>query len=276
MAEKRRWTPRWFGVFAIACVFYLLAPGAKWGACQSMPGTSTGGASAQGPEQRWWRLVPQGLLPEPASASRRQLLAERGKYFDTRSGLRWPLDRPPKNAIIPVISPPGVICKDADSPPFFANEAVVVATVKSHQVYLSPSHRSMYTSLRLAVEQVLEPGPSGVKSGQDVDQLLQGGTARLPSGRVISYGIIYGPAFKDYQEKPGHRYLLFLRYVSAGDFFVEKGAWELRGGRAVPMTSCDVAAAQEGRAHYAFMGEADFLAAMRQAIQKHREGSPKR
>jgi hypothetical protein len=236
---------------------------------------STGGTSAQELAQQWWRFVPEKIPPEPASASRRRLLAERGAYFDTRDGSSRSVDQPSDSQFSAVISEPGVVCEGGDNPPFFANEAVVVATFASYQVYLSLSRRSMYTSVRLAVEQVLEPGPSDVRAGEEIDQLLPGGTARLPSGHVRSYGIIYGPAFKDYEEKPGHRYLLFLKYVSDGNFFVEKGAWELRGGSAVPVAICDVAAAREGRSRYTGMSEAEFLAAMREAIQKHREGSPK-
>jgi len=45
---------------------------------------------------------------------------------------------------------------------------------------------------------------------------------------------------------PGHRYLLFLRYVADGDFYLMGKSVELAGGRAVPNSREDVEKAENG------------------------------
>jgi hypothetical protein len=65
-------------------------------------------------------------------------------------------------------------CTDSDNPPFFKDEPIVVATFKSYQVYLTPSHRNIYTRIKLAVGQASEADPSDVKTRQEIDSLKEG------------------------------------------------------------------------------------------------------
>lgn len=255
-------------VLAAACALFLVGPCAKLGISQSGPGGWTNENPLHTSVERWWRLVPQAPPQEPSSPRDKETLDSRGKYFDQNYGAPWPLDRPPKGQLSGSIQDDSLFCSDSDEPPIFSNEAVVVATFESYQVYLTPSHLSIYTRARLSVDQVLLPGPSGVKPGERIDQLLPGGTLRLPGGSVLSYMVVSRRMYKKFTEKPGHRYLMFLQYFRDGNFFTDKGVWELRNGFAIPISYCYVVAAREGRAHYAGMTEADFLEAMREAVQK--------
>jgi hypothetical protein len=121
------------------------------------PGARSSGAGQGHPELRHdaWRYVPQTLLPAPRDPEQIRILNERGKFFDQFSNTRVPLDQP---------QPPGGRSgyTDPDQPeiPFFENEAIIVGTFESHQVYLTPSHLSIYTDVKVLVEQALKPGPT--------------------------------------------------------------------------------------------------------------------
>lgn len=234
------------------------------------PQTSAETISQKVPTTKWWRSIPRTAFPEPTDPSELRLLELRGRYFDSAIGEPWPLDNPPLGIGSGSSSGscgPG----ETDAPPFFQDEAIVVGTFKDFRVHLSPTHRSIYTRITLVLDQVLDPGPSGVKAGQEADYLIPGGTVRLDNGSVLSHRILQTD--RKYSIEPGHRYLFFLQFRPEGNFFVGRGDWELRDGWAIPKNSCYVAPVREGRSHYAGMSEAQFLDAIDEAIQKHQQGA---
>jgi hypothetical protein len=65
-----------------------------------------------------------------------------------------------------------------------------------------------------------------------------------------------------------HKYVLFLSYDARGVWFRTVKCWELLDGIAVPTEPHDVATAQAGRSLFAGMNEANFISAVRDAIQR--------
>jgi hypothetical protein len=212
-----------------------------------------------------WQLVPQALLPPPTDPQQINILKERGYMFDLFSPTHVPLDQPqPKNW-------GRSFSWDFNQPeiPFFKNEAIVVGTFKSHQVYLSPPHLSIYTDARISVEQALEPGPSNVSPGQTIDLLMPGGSVLLGDGRVIPSDSPY--ELSPYLIQPNHRYVFFLRYYSEGDNFIDKKDWELVNGVAVANHRVEVDRARRGQSDYSGLPESSFLEKLRKAIQDQQQ-----
>jgi hypothetical protein len=212
-----------------------------------------------------WRSIPKPLQPPPSDLKQTAILIDRAQYFDVSSVSGVPLDQP---------QPPreggssGSFVRE-DEFPFFPNEAIVVGSFEDYQVYLTPSRLSIFTDLKLSVEQVFEPGPIGISQGQTIDLLIGGGTVLLPDGRTIS-DHAYDPT-GNYSLQPGHRYVFFLEYRSHGEFFRDHKDWELVNGISVPNRLDEAIRAREGRARYSGLGEDAFIEALRKAILQYNQ-----
>ena len=190
---------------------------------------------------RCLEATPKPLLPPPSDPKQIAILNDRAKYFDVSNVSGVPLDQPqPAHEG----GSSGSFLRE-DELPFFPNEAIVVGRFEDYQVYLTPSRLSVYTGLRLSVEQVLKAGSTGITPGQTIDLLVGGGTVLLADGRTIS-DHAYDPS-GDYSVQPGHRYVFFLEYRSQGEFFRDHKDWELIDGVAVPNRLDEAIRAQEGQ-----------------------------
>jgi hypothetical protein len=119
--------------------------------------------------------------------------------------------------------------------PIERSDLVAVASVVSYQPCLNENGSDIFTELTLCVERVLARKHS-VPAAQGHKIILQrpGGALRLRSGGVIRKRCV------DIGEspRPGHRYLLFLRYHAAAQVFSIVGGvsgYELRETRAIPL-----------------------------------------
>jgi hypothetical protein len=230
------------------------------------PSTQPPGTGQAQPEPRHdaWRWVPQALLPAPTDPQQIRTLNERGAIFDKFSLTHVPLDQP---------QPPGGRSgyADPDQPeiPSFENEAIIVGTFEGHQVYLTPSHLSIYTDVKVLVEQVLQPGPTTVLPGQTIDVLLEDGVVRMDDGRTIEPSLPFLGG--EYSIQPNHRYVFFLDYQTKGECFFDQKDWELVNGVAVPNCSVEVNRAREGQSEYSGLSESAFLEKLSEAILKHEE-----
>lgn len=173
----------------------------------------------------FWREIPEA----PTVTANAAIAAARGAWFDANWGAPWPLDNVPKSVehadghVVIGSGMPG--CPFAQSKiPLYPNEIVVEATFKKWSVFLSPSHRSIYTQIEYEVDHVLVPPlPTVWRSpGQLVNVLYPGGTVRLSDGRVINSWIPSSPQQQSRFPMPGGEYVLFLQYVSA----LGSGYWE--------------------------------------------------
>jgi hypothetical protein len=153
--------------------------------------------------------------------------------------------------------------------PFVSGEAIAVANFQSYQAYLTPSHRSIYTIVKLQIEQVLSTGEQVLNAGQVIDLMMSGGTLRLRDGRVVTYGILPEDAL--YCIQPGHRYLLLLKFNKELDTFRrdESIFWDVTSGAAIPSpTARNIS---EGQTVLAGLPEKRFLELVRQAIDQHKQ-----
>jgi hypothetical protein len=218
------------------------------------------------PRHDAWQMVPQTLLPPPTDPQQIRILNRRGADFDEFSSTHVPLDQPqPRNW--GRCSSSFVLSQDEI--PFLKNEAIIVGVFKSHQVYLSPSHLSIYTDEKLSVEQVLEPGPTKLSTGQSIDLLMTGGSVLLGDGRIIPSDSPY--ELRQYVIQPNHKYVFFLYYDSYGDYFSHGASWELVNGIAVPYGPAEVERARRGESHYSGLPESIFLEKLRKAILEHEQ-----
>jgi hypothetical protein len=95
-----------------------------------------------------------------------------------------------------------------DPMPFSQSDAVVVGTIKDGQAYLSNDKRDIYSEFGTTIQEVIKtPTAPYLRLDDTITIERQGGTVRLPSGKVLIR------AWKD-NSMPlvGKRYLLFLRY----------------------------------------------------------------
>lgn len=208
-------------VFCLVGTVQVLAQGAL--------GTQAVAASARqrAKESFWWE-VPK----PPAAPANAHLAVVRGAYFDKHMGASRPLDEGPRQRVARF--PGGFLGPAPKSKiPLYSGEIIVEATFRNWTVYLTPSHRSIYTQLEYGIDHVVEPGPTTVQVGQDIGVLYPGGTIRLSDGRIISWWLpLYGVAQKEHP-RPGHQYVLFLQYNRTLEGYSEYAHIEVRDQQVV-------------------------------------------
>jgi hypothetical protein len=194
-------------------------------------------------------IAAQGQNRDPASAKRSR--------FDTRpsgpaSGIF--VDRAP--------FPPNTRPEDFQFP-VAGSDAIFLGSVTRVQPYLSEDGTNLYTEFTISVEEPFKDSAGlSLKRNSVVTLFRIGGSIRLPSGKVVRtevHGLGDPPA-------AGHRYVCFLNYDARGYWFRIDKLWELRNGVAAPLDPIDEGLAQAGRSQFAGMSEADFLAAVRDAV----------
>jgi hypothetical protein len=177
--------------------------------------------------------------------------------MDRLYGARRPLDEDPNQRPLGEISRVGF-----PEIPDFGPLTVLVGTFSDYDVVFSESRLSIYTEQHVTVERILTPDRPNVWPGNIVTILEEGGAA-LRGARTIRY--LIDPRSGVLELK--HRYLLFLQYFSAGDFFVVVKSWELVDGKAMPCWREDVDLAMRGQSRYAGMEEEPFIQLVEQTIQ---------
>lgn len=213
-----------------------------------------------------WRLVPQDILPEPTDPREKELFDIRAREADQTNMYGGPLDEPQPDG-----SNHGESFSNGAEPeiPIRAGEPIVVATFESFKTYLTPSHQSIFTIVKLRVDQVLEPGEQGLSAGQDIDLMMSGGTVRSSDGRVITYRVRYEDA--PYSIQPDRRYLFLLSCDEHSNTCGYRKTWDLTTGIAVPNSLDDVIRVRQGKSVTAGLTEDQLLDAVRQAIQQRKQ-----
>jgi hypothetical protein len=165
----------------------------------------------------YWRRQPQPVLSASADAVSRTIRAARNKAFDHIYG-------PP---------PKGWVTSGPDVAPIFQEipaskgETVALVHFADYTTILSASRKSVYTEVRMDVEQVLQDPSGTVRPGKALTVVLGGGSLRLPSGKIVRRDLDQG---SETGLQPGHRYLAFLFYSkNGGDYFECVKSWDLSG-----------------------------------------------
>jgi hypothetical protein len=191
-----------------------------------------------------WRRIPQQLRAPDGDTVAADVRAARDEFFDRVIGALPPGQGSSwdKGAIFEEI-------------PVLKSITIAVVRFESYTTIQSASKRSIYTEVKMQVEQALRDPSTIIRPGQSITVILGGGSLRLPSGRVIQRDLDLG----DYGIEPGHRYLAFLAYERAGTYFSWLKSWDLTSGLAVPTEPFDVQKAHSGMSRFAGMPEDKFI-----------------
>jgi hypothetical protein len=197
-----------------------------------------------------WREKPQPLQTAKTDTVSPATRAARDKFFDRLYG---PL-------------PKGTFSDGPDVGPIFqdipTDKSLTAAVVQfaDYTTIRSARRRSIYTEVRMNVEQVLRDPLGTVQPGTALTVILGGGSLRLPSGQIMRENLNQG---SESGIQPGYRYLAFLYHYSAGDYFDCVKTWDLSSGVAVPTYPFDKLNAVNGTSRFAGMPEGQFIDAVR-------------
>jgi hypothetical protein len=130
------------------------------------------------------------------------------------------------------------------------NQVVLMGEFRDFDVVLTSSRRSIYTEMHIFVERVLRD-TTPVRAGQTITVFSRGGLIIANDGQVLRDNII--PL--SFVIQPRHRYVMFLRYYSEGDFYSLQKTIELRDGKALPNSLPDVNRSEKGEWPYLNLDE---------------------
>ncbi|HWW74183.1 MAG TPA: hypothetical protein VNZ44_02235, partial [Pyrinomonadaceae bacterium] len=154
---------------------------------------------------------------------------------------------------------------DFDIPALPAAQSAVILTggVTGARAHLSNDKTGIYSEFPVTVEEVLKNGTSApLKAGSRVFVERLGGAIRYPNGKKFTYRIAgYG------MPRVGARYVFFLKSVGEEDSFEVITAYELQGGRVLPLDDSDKFEPYTGMEQVTFFGQ------LKNAIAGKHEGS---
>lgn len=142
--------------------------------------------------------------------------------------------------------------------PVSQSEAILVGSVVDAQAYLSNDKTGVYSEFNVAIEEALKnsaSAPLAVKSIVSMER--EGGAVRFPSKGKYLYRIS-GQGMP----RVGKRYVFFLKASEPPQTFEIITAYELRGGKVIPLDS-----SQQFDA-YKNVEEAVFLDGLRNAVER--------
>jgi hypothetical protein len=170
-----------------------------------------------------WQFTARTPLPMPAAEPERTFRLAREAYAD-KSGTQSPLDELQEKGF----GWGGISCsgRPLGAPADAAGDTILVGTFRDYDVVFTSARTSIYTEIHIEVEQVMSAGGL-LAAGDHITILRLGGTIFAPRGRVLRYGL--HPLSSDI--RPQQRYLLFLRYVAAGNYYSHRNWTELPDGQ---------------------------------------------
>jgi hypothetical protein len=204
------------------------------------------------------QIEPQPLAPAPATAAGKAI---RGKVSTRFNGTSGPaLDSseaagyppPPPNIALSVPMPPL---------PFGRSSIAILGEVVKTQPYLSEDKRQLYTEFTVRVNEVFWTSSGfAVNGGDTVLIVREGGSLRLPDGRVVTR-VLRG---RGNALQGARKYVLFLGDTPGIARYYVETAYELHSGRVIPTeVHCSLQEANDLSAK----GEQGFLATVRAAIR---------
>ena len=220
-----------------------------WAAAIVIGGASLASGQIQTTTQDW-REQPQ---PNTHSGVPAQVRSARDRFFDRLYG--------PQAGVFSNGPDAGSVLQEIPT-----TKTLTIAPIRfaGYSVVESASGNSVYTEVRVSVEQVLQDPSGQAHAGQTATVILGGGSVTLASGEIVRRDL-----GQDMQcgLTPGHRYVAFLAYGGKdADFFECVKTWELKNGKVTPTYPFDVLNANSGISRFAGMAEPRFLDAVRKAL----------
>jgi hypothetical protein len=192
----------------------------------------------------WMKQVPQPSSQSPSVSPEQR--GQRDAFADKAFGGAEPLT--PDTAGRNHISEGSVVYGNVpEIPPLGPESAVIVARFNSYVPVLSDSHRSVYTEINLAVQQVVHAAGDPLHPGDSITVLRGGGTVVYADGRVLSY--LADPA--SFSIQPNHTYLLIVSRKSDGQFYLVDKGWDVSTGIVTPNDLYETIRTQRGEAQLA-------------------------
>jgi len=190
---------------------------------------------------------------QPANESERQIRNARAAYFDNfASGDRVKLEDQDPNAPVPIIlhepGPKGELPADL-------SDIIVHGTIVNSQAFQSRNHEAVYTETTVRIERVDSLAQGQTDPGTNLVILKDGGALLLPNGRVVKQ-VVLGSGN---ELQLNGRYVFFLRYEPILRAYGCLKAWGLSGGKAVAVSSDDLARVETRTSFYNGMSESQFL-----------------
>jgi len=201
----------------------------------------------------------------PTSQKELAIRAFRDAYMDKVFGLGLPIEQIQEKHLSYRFPNSYLSLGRSDLPPAFPAESVVVGTFDAFDPVLSKSHQTIYDEIHISVSQVLYPQESPL-AGSVIDTLIPGGTVSLNT-QTLSYHTVA----QEFGVMPGRRYVLFLRHIQNGDFYLLSDSISLDNGTANPNSPAAAQAAAAGKWAYAGLPESTLLTQLTTELSKQHQ-----
>jgi hypothetical protein len=186
-----------------------------------------------------WMLDPVDIKAQKDTAEPANRI-QRDIYWDRCCGQATPLSQPPR--FFSVNSDEGLRGRAEPEFPQIKNGVWLIGKFEGYHTFLSRSNRSVYTEMNIRVHHVFGQPSVKLDQGDIVDLGMYGGSILAPWGGIYTYQVEPKSEFF----RPGHTYLLLLRHVENGDFYLRAKRWDLTSGR-VQSEEAELHRAKQGK-----------------------------
>lgn len=205
------------------------------------------------------------ITSHSAATTNDSLRLKRGEHYNSQSNT--PLNETSESTLIKFPKSH----TDRDPLPLSSSDTVVIGTITGGQSFLSRDQGNIYSEFQLSIQQVLlATDQHSLLAGSTIDVDREGGSVRLPSGKVLS-------RCSSAQSMPviGQRYLLFLKYnQETKNFFINTG-YALEGGHIYNLDDFNTQEDKHALDHplrQQDLTEAQFTERIKSAIAARQEG----
>jgi hypothetical protein len=171
--------------------------------------------------------------PEPNDPAKRALRQIRSKRHDIRDPSLKPEDGKPvltERSVRVNLGGPWSHALNEPAIPVAQSDAVLVGEIVGANAYLSNDKTSIYSEFTVLVTELLKDTKGTTLIGNRITVERSGGGLRFPSGKVLIRGLLGKPL-----PKMNGRYAFFLKRNNEGEDFSLITAYELRGGKVLPL-----------------------------------------
>jgi len=186
--------------------------------------------------------APSLLAPE-ADTVKQYVREARSKAFDVRASFSM-LEPVPGRVGNPFVI---VDFKEQPELPHEEADTIVIGEVTRVQPFLSSDRKGLYNEYMVKILDSIKARASEViVPGYTLTLVRQGGTARLPDGRLVKHNIMH-----DVTPAVGQQYLMFLKYLPGLEAFAYNKLWLIQEGKLKALYTDDLNRARNGQSKYA-------------------------
>jgi hypothetical protein len=220
----------------------------------------------QGPTNAWQREA-RPSEPIPTTQPERLIRSARDAYAEKVYGAGMPIEELLEKHLSYSNHPePGPPAGSDGIPPGLIQGTVVVGVFKDFDEILTPLHRAIYSEMHIAIDKVIHSAGSQAL-GKAIDVFEPGGSISLPNGMFISF--MASP--KCCGLTPRGRYVLFLKQVADGDFYLLGYSIVIEDGLARPNSPDAVNAVLAGNWPFLHMNEDALVKKLAAEVRPQRE-----